>query len=143
MTGFGALGLLPVKHGPAKLREFTPPGQPLTPGRGFISPVKQLALFENVPPSAPTAAQCVARFKTAHGILTHSAACAPKQGKWLALKIPPRRLDNGEPTAGLSLSGMFAHFGRLLDEGGWSAYGATEREAIREVCRQQKLPCDL
>lgn len=78
-----------------------------------------------------------------NGILTHTTGdykdwdCPP----WVAVKVPPRRLDDGKPIPeGMSIAEMFAWFGRLLDEGGWAAYGQTEREAVQSVCEERKIP---
>ena len=85
----------------------------------------------------------LAAFKAKHGIVTHSNRDTHDPGRWVAVKIPPHRLDSGKPLDGIPLWEMFADFGRLLDEGGWTGYGRSQREAIRELCREQGIDCDI
>ena len=82
-------------------------------------------------------------FCRANGILTHTTGDYDDRDcpAWAAVKVPPKRLDDGKPiAAGMNIAEMFAWFGRLLDEGGWAAYGHTEREAVELVCQQRDIP---
>ena len=81
----------------------------------------------------------VAAAKKAYGIMTHHAPHMEREIRWVAVRVPPKRLDDGKSIEGMDVPSMFAYFGRLLDEGGWVGYGPTEHDAIAECCREQKL----
>jgi hypothetical protein len=89
----------------------------------------------------PTAARIMA-YKKANGILTHRTEY-PLEVPWLAVKVPPKRLDDGGPIEGMDVGDMVASFGRLLDEGGWTGTGRGELAAIRDLCMNRKIPCPL
>lgn len=80
-----------------------------------------------------------AEIKSLHGIKTHHAPHMEREVRWIAVEVPPRRLDDGGEIEGMSVADMFAWFGRLLDEGGWVGYGATEYEAVCDCCRNRKI----
>lgn len=84
-------------------------------------------------------------FKERNGILTHDAGrdFDPAESRWLAVKVPPRRLDDGGPIAGMSVGEMMACFCRLLDEGGWTGNGPTQLEAVKACAEARKIPFDL
>jgi hypothetical protein len=103
---------------------------------------KQQILIEVQPSTSPpkrARAELVAAVKKKHGIATHHASHMERPIRWVAVQVPPKRLDDGEPIAGMSVPEMFAWFGRLLDEGGWVGYGPTEYEAVAECCRERKI----
>lgn len=103
--------------------------------------MKQILLLD-VPPQAQSKAAQITAFKKEHGILTHrSWSCG--DCRWMAVKVPPRRLDNGGPIAGMSLFDMAANFCRLLDDGGWTGYGKGELSAIRALCENRGITCNL
>jgi hypothetical protein len=82
-------------------------------------------------------------FMRANVILTWSTGEPDEKEtpKWVAVKVPPKNLANGKPIPPeMTIGAMFASFGRLLDEGGWTGYGATEREAVEAVCAERKIP---
>lgn len=106
-----------------------------------MSTEKQCLLLE-VPPQAKSRAARITAFKKEHGILTHRSA-AYRECRWMAVKVPPKRLDNGGPIEGMSLFDMAANFCRLLDEGGWTGYGAGELSAIRDLCENRDIPCAI
>jgi len=103
--------------------------------------MKQGILLD-VPPMGASKASQITAFKKEHRILTHrSNAC--HECRWMAVKVPPRRLDNNGPIEGMSLFDMAANFCRLLDEGGWTGYGTGELSAIRDLCKTRGIPCEL
>lgn len=106
--------------------------------------MKQELLF-NAPKTRPSKAKKLSEFKSQHGILTHDSGRQPDGGimRWVAVKVPPKRLDDGGPIKGMSLFDMCANFCRLLDEGGWTGYGNSELEAVRDVCKTRGICCDL
>ncbi len=87
-------------------------------------------------------------FMLLHGIVTHGMP-GKLEGdeagtKWVAVKVPHKRLDNGKPMKkAMSLPEMFAWFGRLLEEGGWTGYGRTEAEAVEAVCKERGIEFKL
>ncbi len=82
-----------------------------------------------------------------NGIVTHGMATVGKgeeSVKWVAVKVPTKRLDNGKPMKKpMSLPEMFAWFGRLLDEDGWTGYGKTEKAAVEAVCKERGIEFKL
>jgi hypothetical protein len=105
-------------------------------------PEKQQILIEvpaTVSPKAIRRREIVAEFKRIHGIRTHYAPHMERPIRWVAVKVPPKRLDDGGPLGDMDLPTMFANFGRLLDEGGLVGYGSTEFYAIQECCLNQKI----
>ncbi len=109
--------------------------------------MKQATLFEiaGVPevPRGPSRTDKIEAFKKLHGIQTHSNRDTGDPTRWVAVKIPPRNLANGEPLGEMSLFDMFHEFGRLLDEGGFTGYGVSQLAAIRDLCAERKIECDL
>ena len=91
----------------------------------------------------PSLTDKIEAFKKLHGIQTHSNRDRGDPGRWVAVKIPPHRLDNGKPLDGMELFDMFAWFGRLLDEGGWTGYGPSQLAAIRDLCKERGIDCNL
>jgi hypothetical protein len=82
----------------------------------------------------------LAAYKKAHGIKTHSFRDADPNARWLAVKVPAKRLDNGGPIEGMHLEDMMIHFCRLLEDAGLTGYGPTERDAIEAVAKNSSLP---
>lgn len=101
----------------------------------------QMQLID-VPKDHPSTAVKITAFKKQNGIITHRCAHTT-EARWMAVKIPPRRLDNGGPIEGMTLLQMAENFCRLLDEGGWTGYGNGELTAIRDVCENRNIPCNL
>lgn len=82
-------------------------------------------------------------FMKINGIVTQSMKKSTKDEasiKWVAVKVPTKRLDNGKPIGSMNIGEMFAWFGRLLDEGGYAGYGPTEAQAVEAVCEERKIP---
>ena len=103
--------------------------------------MKQDSLFE-LPASAirPSRRALLSAYKKANGIRTHYFAAADDEAKWLAVAVPPKRLDNGGPIEGMHLEDMMNAFCRLLDDAGRTGYGPTERDAIEDLGTRHKLP---
>jgi hypothetical protein len=86
----------------------------------------------------------ITAFKKANGILTHHFTGGnDAEERWMAVKVPPRRLDDGGPIEGMTLYSMCENFCRLLDDGGWTAYARGELSAVRALCEKRKIECPL
>lgn len=98
-----------------------------------------------VPKDSPTLKERIEAFKVKHGIETQISSWAAVEDKWLAL----HRIGTAKALRGYgyscraSLPELYARFGRLIDESGNDAYGATEREAIQNLCANKQIVCDL
>jgi len=108
--------------------------------QSFLFPVEDL-------PRRSAGKKALHQFMRIQGIVTHGMTEVGKgeeKVKWVAVKVPHKRLDDGKPMKnGMRLSEMFAYFGRLLDEGGWTGYGTTERAAVEEVCKERGIEFKL
>jgi hypothetical protein len=102
---------------------------------------QRTGLLLDVPKDSPSKAERVKAFKAKHEIDTH---CCDKSD-WMAVLMPAaRRIGSAygvKKTDGMAEIG--AKVGRLVDEAGHSGYGRSEAEAIRALCEQNNLPCDL
>lgn len=94
-------------------------------------------LLLDVPKSAPSAHERLQVFKAKHGILTHYAPhMRGFDDTWLAL-IP------FEEDKGRDVGDAMAHNCRLYDEAGRCATAKGELSAVRLLCQQLNIPCDL
>lgn len=98
---------------------------------------KQPALFDLAPDQrAPSIQARINEFKRKHGILTNRCASIPREDcPWIAVLTEP-----GETR---SIEQLFADECRLLEEFHRIGYGTGELSAIRDLCEQQKIKCDL
>lgn len=98
----------------------------------------------DVPKDSPTRREKIQAFKAKHEIQTHSAG---KRGddlqQWMAGHLPSCRSLGYGCTPTSDLFECASHVCRLMDEAGYVAYADTEREAIRELCDNLGIPCDL
>lgn len=107
---------------------------------------EQFKLFD-LPPDSPSRAAKLRAFKKVNGILTHrydDGGTGERDVRWLAIMIPEKRADNGGPIPPeWKIFDHLAHYSRLLDEQGFTAYAPTEVGSIRELCRKRGLDCPL
>lgn len=96
--------------------------------------MKQAKLID-VPKDAPSAKERIKAFKEQHKILTHNSDSCP-EAPWLALK--PRPEDEGK-----DMFDIITESCRLYDESGWCAEGKTQTEAIKQLCRNLEIKCNL
>lgn len=98
-----------------------------------------------VPKDSPTHKERLNALKLALMIETNDAG--PQEDKdyprWLAVHMPSARSMGYGVTSTSTMFDCFCKVGRLMDDAGIAAYGTTEREAIRKVCENLDLPCDL
>ena len=98
----------------------------------------------DVPRDRPTRAQRLKAFKKMYQIETHYFAHLDlDEFPWMACHMPSaRKLGYGVSAQDAMVEILFK-VGRLADEAGITDYGKTEREAIRAVCENLGIPCDL
>lgn len=97
-------------------------------------------------PDGPTRRQQLLLCKRQHGIATHYAKHLDRhEHPWMAclLVVAWEKYEGYGVTPESSLTDCVAKVGRLLDEAGLMTTGETERDAVRELCRINKLPCKL
>jgi hypothetical protein len=98
--------------------------------------IKQLTLLD-VPATDASRGAKLAALKKEHGILTHRSGCLGKGEKpWIALL--PIEEDKGK-----DLFDIMAESCRLYDESGWCAYAEGELSAVRLLCQQRGIACEL
>lgn len=113
-----------------------------------MAETSKVAKLIDVPKDSPTRKQRVEAFKKEHGIWTHGNK---KNGvgdhAWDALSVLHAHagLDGYGLTEIQRLEPMalVSAYCRLLDEWGLLVTGETEVKAIRTLCRNIDLPCDL
>ena len=97
---------------------------------------KQPKLFD-IPKTHPTGQERLNAFKEQHGILTHKSGQSTEEwDNWMA--VLPFDDDKGK-----SIGEIIGDSGRLYDESGYAAYGKGELKAVRKLCEQRKIPCDI
>lgn len=100
--------------------------------------MSQLRLLE-VPPDRPSTKARIDAFKVEHRIWTHRATGWKRiEHPWSALLVP-KEVNYDE----LSVMEYIAGYCRLADEGGWLVTGEGELTAIRRLCNNVDIICDL
>jgi hypothetical protein len=103
---------------------------------GGINNMKTETLFE-VPRTAPSARVELTMFKRKHGIQTHHAKHLSREDDpWLA--IIPFDDDKGK-----SIGAIMADSCQLYEESGYCATGTGELSAIRKLCAQRGIACNI
>lgn len=98
--------------------------------------MKTAHLFE-FPATAPSLRTKLTIFKKKHGIQTHRAKHLRREEEpWLAL-IP---FDDDR---GKDIGQIMADSCRLYEEAGYCALATGELTAVRKLCRQQGIICEL
>lgn len=93
-------------------------------------------LFECLP-DRPSLRVKLTAFKKKHGIKTHRAiGLSREEEPWLA--IIPFKEDKGK-----SVCEIMAYSCRLYEEAEFCAFGTGELTAVRKLCRQQGIICEL
>lgn len=91
----------------------------------------------DVPKSAPSLRQRITAFKKLHGILTFKTSRMKREEyPWIA--VLPVEEDKGK-----DIGTIMAESCRLYDESGYLAEGTGELSAIRTLCQQLEIKCDL
>lgn len=91
----------------------------------------------DVPRSAPNKAKLLRDFKNQHDIQTHRAThMAREDHPWLALR--PFAEDDRK-----DIGTIMAESCRLYEEAGQCATGTGELTAMRTLCQQLNIPCNL
>lgn len=100
-------------------------------------------LFE-VPKTAPSRRDKIKAFKAEHVIETHHCgSMSRKEHPWMAcLMSSARKLGYGV-TEKSDLFDIIAKVGRLADEAGICVTGETEIQAIRTLCENNGIECNL
>lgn len=112
--------------------------------------MKQLSLLE-VPKDSPGRNDNIRAFKKKVGIWTHSSGeeSTTEYPKWMAMLMPVdgdgmKRYDDhraycksDEPNE------IIAGYCRILQDSGRIDYGHTERDAIKNLCSENRITCDL
>jgi hypothetical protein len=104
--------------------------------------MKQNKLFD-IPPDSPTRAQRIKAFKVKNEIQTHYGGATEKP--WSACHMPSA-FQIGEGYGLKKDDHLFEYVSqicRLLDEAGVLVCDDSEVKAIRRVCANLSLPCDL
>lgn len=100
--------------------------------------MKQQTLFD-IPKDRPSLAAKIVAFKREHDIWTVRAAhLAKEEGRWTAFKAPDYIEDKKAPPMEI-----IAGYCRLLEESGHLVDDMGELTAIRQLCANLKIPCDL
>lgn len=97
-------------------------------------------LFD-VPRTAPSRRDRLKEFKAKHEIETFYSHGV--DDPWLACHMPTARKNGYGIPFDSTMPVYQAAACELLDQDGVNAYGETEREAIRAVCENLGIPCDL
>jgi hypothetical protein len=97
----------------------------------------------DVPKTHPSRSEKIHAFKTAYQIETHDNGDATDPGRWLAGCLAYARKLGYGVTRHSNLFDCIQKVGRLMDDAGYCAHGKTEIEAIRRVCENLKIPCEL
>jgi hypothetical protein len=104
-------------------------------------------LLFDVPKTHPSRIDRVNAFKKKHDIFTHYAgrSFGKENEPWDALWVTgARKLLKGYTGSGVVIpEELIANWCRLLDEASLLLTGKTERDAIRELCQCNNIPCDL
>lgn len=102
-------------------------------------------LLFNVPKDRPSRKERIKAFKQLHGIETHYAGkgWGKENHPWSACLMPAARTFGYGVTETSDLFDVVSKVARLLEEAGVLVTGETEREAIRTLCENNKIPCDL
>ena len=104
---------------------------------------KHPTLFD-VPKDSPSRKERLDAFKSANGIETHhTPGMTREEGPWMACHMPTARTAGYGVTETSDLFDVVMHVGMLLDDAGVITYGATEREAVEELCGNIGLLFDL
>lgn len=108
--------------------------------------IKTPLLFE-VPKTHPSKKEKMEAFKKLHGIETHYAGkgWTREDHPWSAC-LMPRAREIAAPYVkeeNPNLFDLVANAARLLEEAGVLVTGETERDAIRNLCEDNKIQCDL
>lgn len=77
------------------------------------------------------------------GIETLDSGGAGDPLRWMAVLMAPCRRMGYGVTQDSDVIDIITKVGRLVDEGGFAGYGATEADAVVEVCRLNKIPVVL
>ncbi len=96
----------------------------------------------DVPKTGLSRYQKLKAFKKANEIQTHHCPSLPDM-PWMALHMPSARELGYGASFEWDFMDFVAKLGRLLDEAGISDYGKTEREAVRRVCENVGIPCEI
>lgn len=104
-------------------------------------------LLFNVPKDRPSRKERIKAFKELHGIETHYAGrtWGKKNNPWDACLMPRARQigSNYGCNETSTLGELVGSVCRLLEEAGVLVTGETECDAIRTLCENNKIPCDL
>lgn len=96
-----------------------------------------------VPKDSPSLRARLTAFKNVHDIETHTNGDNTDPTRWVAAHMPSCRKLGYGVTATMGLFECSMKVGRLMDEAGYTAYGSGELSAIRKLCEQLDIPCDL
>jgi hypothetical protein len=100
-------------------------------------------LFD-VPKDSPTRKERVEAFKETHGIQTHGTGCTEDPDRWCAVLFDVAWKRFGCYCANdRSFFGLMAGACLLVTEAGLDGYGDTETTAIRRLCAQNGIRCDI
>ena len=113
----------------------------------------QLALIDvpRCPPPFGTIRERVARIKKRERIWTHYCANCEPAGRWMAMLLNQsyracheycKGADIKHPNNVLGME-LIAGACRLIEDYGLCAHAPTEREAIEDLCRDNKIVCEL
>lgn len=81
--------------------------------------------------------------KEKHGIQTHFTRGMGDNSDWVAVLMEPVWKLGYGVKHGDCIPMCFAHVGRLIDDYGLAGYGATEADAVLELCQENNIPCVL
>lgn len=75
-----------------------------------------------------------------HTIHTHDSGWSDEDfPRWVAVLMEPVWRMGYGVKEGDDIGTCYMHVGRLIDEGEFSGYGATEKEAVLDVCRKNQI----
>lgn len=103
-------------------------------------------LLLDVPKTHMSRYEQIRAFKERKGIWTYRSNLTRQDHPWLAMLEHKARqaaageLDEGDPDDPISLMACYC---RILDEMGLIATGTGELDAIRRLCTQNRIPCEL
>lgn len=100
-------------------------------------------LLIDVPKTHPSRKERMTAFKTANGIETHNYGVDAEYMCWTAAHMPSVYTLGYGVKEGMGLGECASLVYRLMEEAGYCAYGTTEREAIRNVCKNVGIVCTL
>lgn len=100
-------------------------------------------LLLNVPKDRPSRKERINEFKKLHNIVTLKSSLPRKDEPWFACLMTSARKFGYGVTEQSDLFDCVAKVGRLMEESGVLVTGETEADAIRTLCENNKIPCDL